>query len=185
MTALFVRQPDKTMLPFDAAAAAIADADEDIDDLDQDGAAAEGGWQGSRLRSSFSRLIWRSSSPGNWASISWVRPLEIWVGAGGQSGHQLSTPVGRLDFLCVDRQAGALVVVELKRGRSSDKVVGQVARYIGYVGTHIAQPGQAVEGLIVAHDADDALRYAVAAFPGLRVMTYEIAFQLRSVAGPA
>jgi len=41
-------------------------------------------------------------------------------------------------------------------GRPSDKVVGQAARYIGYVRTHLTQPGQQVEGLIIAHEADDA-----------------------------
>jgi RecB family endonuclease NucS len=79
----------------------------------------------------------------------------------------------------------ALVVVELKRGRPSDRVVGQAARYIGYVRTHLAQPGQPVEGLIVAHDAEDALRYAVAAFPGPQLMTYEVTFQLSAVEEPA
>jgi hypothetical protein len=28
-----------------------------------------------------------------------------------------------------------------------------VARYIGYVRTHLAKPGQPVEGLIIPHDA--------------------------------
>ena len=75
-------------------------------------------------------------------------------------------------------------VVELKRGRPSDKVVGQVARYIGYVRTHLAKPGQPVEGLIIAHDADEPLLYAVAAFPGLQLMTYGITFQLKAVEDP-
>ena len=76
----------------------------------------------------------------------------------------------------IGADADALVVVELKRGRPSDKVVGQVARYIGYVRTHLAKPGQAVEGLVIAHESDEALRYAVSALPGLRLMTYEVAF---------
>ncbi len=67
--------------------------------------------------------------------------------------------------MCTDRSANTLVIAELKRGRPSDKVVGQVARYIGYVRSRVAAPGRAVEGLIIAHDSDDALRYAIAAFP--------------------
>jgi restriction system protein len=122
---------------------------------------------------------------GNWKSIDWGRPLEIWNGPDGESGHQLVTSVGRLDFLCFDRSANALIVIELKRGRPSDKVVGQVARYIGYVRTHLAKPGQPVEGLIIAHDADEPLLYAVAAFPGLQLMTYGITFQLKAVEDPA
>jgi hypothetical protein len=74
---------------------------------------------------------------------------------------------------------------ELKRGRPSDKVLGQVARYIGYVRTHLAKPGQLIEGLIFAHDADEHVRYAVAPFPGLQLMTYGITFQLNAVEEPA
>jgi hypothetical protein len=40
-----------------------------------------------------------------------------------------------------------------------------------YVRTHLAKPGQPVEGLIIAHDADEPLLYAVAAFQGLQLMT--------------
>jgi hypothetical protein len=32
-----------------------------------------------------------------------------------------------------------------------------------------------------AHEADDALRYTVAAFPGLQLMTYEVTFELNPV----
>lgn len=60
-----------------------------------------------------------------------------------------------------------------------------MARYIGYVHSHIATSDQSVEGLIIAHEADDALRYAVAAVPGLHLMTYEVAFRLTAVDGPA
>jgi hypothetical protein len=184
MTALFLQQPDKTLLPFDAAASA-AGADEDIDSLGDDVVTGDDALVSEQAAEFVLEAHLEDFLAGNWASINWGRPLEIWVGPGDQSGHQLSTPVGRLDFLCADRRADALVVVELKRGRPSDKVIGQIARYIGYVRTHLARPGQAVEGLIVAHEADDALRYAVAAVPGLRVMTYEIAFHLNAVAEPA
>ena len=49
---------------------------------------------------------------GNWDTVHWGRPLRIWEDANGASGYQLSTPVGRLDILCVDTSTNALVVVE-------------------------------------------------------------------------
>jgi Endonuclease NucS len=101
------------------------------------------------------------------------------------SGHQYQTPVGRPDFVCIDPSTNALVIVELKRGRPSDKVVGQIARYMGWVRVHLAQPDQAVEGLIVAHETDDQLAYAVSALPGLSLMTYEVKFELKVAAEPA
>lgn len=180
MTALFVRQPDKTLMPYDAAAGTDADDDEEIDE--------EPGADGDVTLKQAAEFVLESHLEefliGNWNSIRWGRPLEIWDGPDGQSGHQLVTPIGRLDFLCADTLTDALVVVELKRGRPSDKVVGEAARYIGYVHTHLAKPGQPVEGLIVAHNADEALRYAVAAFPSLQLMTYEVTFQLNTVEDP-
>lgn len=181
MTALFVRQHDKTLIPYDPGVGDDTDYDEEIDE--EAGAAEEVTLEQSAefvLEAHLEEFL-----VGNWKSIPWGRPLEIWVGPDGQSGHQLVTPVGRLDFLCTDTLTNALVVVELKRGRPSDRVVGQAARYMGYVRTHLAKPGQAVEGLIVARDTEEALRYAVAAIPGLQLATYEVTFQLSAVAEPA
>jgi hypothetical protein len=61
----------------------------------------------------------------NWRLLDWGRPLDIFRHHDGTDGHQFSTPIGRLDFLCRDRGTEALVAVELKRGRPSDQVVGQ------------------------------------------------------------
>ncbi len=94
----------------------------------------------------------------NWEAIDWGRPLALWQSETGEIGHQLVTPVGRLGFLCRDTATNALVVVELKRGRPSDRVVGQAARYIGWVRAQLANEGQAVEGIIVAHQQDLQLR---------------------------
>lgn len=123
---------------------------------------------------------------GNWQHIGWGRSLEIWRGPNGETGHQFDTGVvGRLDFLCRDTENGSLVVVELKRGKPSDRVVGQTARYMGWVRTHLAAPGQAVDGLIVAHESDNNLRYAASAVPGLRLLTYQMTFALQPVREPA
>ena len=177
-TALFVRQLDKTLMPYDA----TADTDDD-EELDDESSLTEE----VTLEQSSEFVLevhLEEFLVGNWKAINWGRPLEIWNGPDGKSGHQLITPVGRLDFLCFDQLANALIVIELKRGRPSVKVVGQVARYIGYVRTHVAKPGQPGEGLIIAHEADDPLRYAVAAFPGLQLMTYGVTFQLNTVEEP-
>lgn len=104
--------------------------------------------------------------------------MELWESETGDLGHQLSTPVGRLDFLCRDTVTHALVVVELKRGRSSDSVVGQAARYMGWVASHLAVGNHPVEGIIVAHEQDLRLAYAIAAVPGLSVLTYTVDFAL-------
>ena len=70
-----------------------------------------------------------------------------------------------------------MVVVELKRRKSSDSVVGQTLRYIGWVDEHLAD-GRSVSGIIITHEYDDHLRYAVAACPRVEAWTYGVSFTL-------
>jgi hypothetical protein len=115
----------------------------------------------------------------NWHLIDWGRPLVLWEDEGGRFGHQVSTPVGRFDFLARETETNALVVIELKRGRPTDQVVGQAARYMGWLRDEYAQEDEKVEGIIVAAEADDRLYYAARAVPGLSVLVYEVSFGLR------
>jgi len=117
----------------------------------------------------------------NWTLIDWGRRLELWEDSDGRTGYQFQTPVGRLDLLARDADTDALVVIELKRGRSSDRVVGQAARYIGWIRNNLAKPGQLVEGIVIAGDVDDRLKYAVSAVLGLTVLAYQVSFELTDV----
>lgn len=119
MTALFVRQPDKTLLPFDPTDATGVDDGEIADGADGDDETLPEQSAEFVLEAHLEDFL-----AANWAAIGWGRQLEIWQSPDGQSGHQLATLVGRMNFLCADRNSGALVVIELKRGRPSDKVVG-------------------------------------------------------------
>ena len=67
--------------------------------------------------------------------------------------------VGRSDLICLDKKNN-LCVVELKRGFSSDQVVGQTLAYMGYVRENIAGDGQGVKGLIIVGRYDERLRLA-------------------------
>jgi hypothetical protein len=57
------------------------------------------------------------------------------------------------------------VVIELKRGQTSDATVGQVLRYINWVKANLAAEKQDVRGIIVASDVDEALKYAARGLP--------------------
>ena len=123
-------------------------------------------------------FVWRLTlkvPPRQLDAVDWGRPLRS-GGPAGISRHQLSTPIGLLDLLCTDASTNDFVVVELKRGHSADRVVGQVARYMGWVRTHLAITGQGVEGIVVAREHDDRLRYAAAAVPGLTILTHNVTF---------
>jgi hypothetical protein len=60
-------------------------------------------------------------------------------------------------------------------------VVGQAARYIGWIRNNLAKSGQLVEGIVIAGDVDDRLRYAVSAVNGLSVLAYQVSFELTNV----
>jgi hypothetical protein len=164
---LFNRSPDGSLTPFDEIPG-NAEYDQTIEDAE-----APAGRIEFALEAFLEQFLLT-----NWENIGWGRPLELWESASGDLGHQLATPVGRLDFLCHDTATDGLVVVELKRGRPSDRVVGQAARYMGWVRAHLARDGQPVDGLIIAHEQDLQLAYAVSAVADLSVLTYQIDFTL-------
>ncbi|MBU6172878.1 MAG: hypothetical protein KGQ60_03695, partial [Planctomycetes bacterium] len=53
-----------------------------------------------------------------------------------------------MDILAVSKDKSQLLVVELKKGRASDVLVGQTLRYTGYVQEELAEAGQTVKGII-------------------------------------
>jgi RecB family endonuclease NucS len=75
-------------------------------------------------------------------------------------GRQYSTTVGPIDLLTVDTKTGDYVVIELKKGRSADKVYGQCSRYMGWIRNNLAPGGKKVHGAIVAREIDDKLKAA-------------------------
>jgi restriction system protein len=69
-------------------------------------------------------------------------------------------------------------VIELKKGRESDKVVGQALRYIGWVSEELCKDGQKVRGIIICREPDDRLYYVVKVVPNLELKYYHIDFRL-------
>ena len=69
-------------------------------------------------------------------------------------------------------------MVELKRGRATDVVVGQIQRYMGYVKSVLAEPGQSVEGAIIALEDDLKLNRALTVTNNIKFYKYKINFQL-------
>lgn len=113
----------------------------------------------------------------NWKHIHFSSEL-VRYEVEDQNGRQFPAGLWSIDFLCIDKATGNLVVIELKRGKSSDSTVGQVLRYIGWVEENLAKPGQKVRGIIIAREVDDALRYAVKGLPGVTVLPYQVDFKL-------
>ncbi|EEW25188.1 endonuclease NucS domain-containing protein [Rhodobacter ferrooxidans] len=80
---------------------------------------------------------------------------------------------GFIDILARDA-AGAVVVIELKAGKTDARVIGQVLGYMGDIAAEDA--AAAVRGIIVAHDFDQRTRSAARAVPNLTLVRYAVAF---------
>lgn len=79
-----------------------------------------------------------------------------------QQQFSMGPGVGRSDLICSDKD-GNLIVIELKRGLSSDEAVGQILRYIGWIRENVASEDQNVHGWIITGDYDEQLRLAASA----------------------
>ena len=101
--------------------------------------------------------------------------LRLYTDDDGQ-GIEYRTAAGSIDILAIDA-AGALYVFELKRARSPDQAIGQLARYMGAL-RHKFGNDRIINGVIVAREITQNLRYAIAAIPNVRLFEYEVRFAL-------
>ena len=99
--------------------------------------------------------------------------LKLYKDDAGNFGRQYPTDIGPIDLLCVNNN-GNFVVVELKKGRSSDAAIGQIQRYMGWVKKNLCKNNETVFGTIITHEFDNKLRYSVAANDKLRIKYYKI-----------
>jgi restriction system protein len=86
----------------------------------------------------------------NWAQTELGKEYDVYSEEGERVGQQYLTDTGPLDILAISKDKKQLLVVELKKGRASDVVVGQVLRYMGYAQEELADNGQTVKGVIIA-----------------------------------
>ena len=117
----------------------------------------------------------------NWDRTEFAKDYIIYQEEGEIVGQQYETDCGRIDILAVSKDKKRILVIELKRGRTSDVVVGQTLRYMGYVKEEIAEPDQTVTGAIIALEEDQKLRWALAAVPNIAFYRYQIDFKLVKV----
>ena len=89
-------------------------------------------------------------------------------------GREYHTDVGFIDLLFKDK-SGKYLVVETKKGRESDKVIGQTQRYVGWVMKNLGE----CRSVIVVGEKDERLEYAVLPVKNLVTLKkYEVEFKL-------
>lgn len=114
----------------------------------------------------------------NWRHTEFGRDFVIFEEDGEPAGQQYLTDTGPLDILAVSKDRKSLLVIELKKGRPSDAVVGQCLRYMGFVKDELAEEGQSVIGAIIALEDDQRIRRALAMVPKITFYRYQISFKL-------
>jgi len=108
--------------------------------------------------------------------------LKIYEDKEVNEGQQYATEIGPIDILAVEPKSKSFVVIELKKGRPSDQVVGQVLRYMGWVKKNLCTMGQSVKGLVICRDSDSKLSYALEMTNNIDVRYYSVWFKLRESA---
>lgn len=96
---------------------------------------------------------------------------------GEEVGRQFQSDTGPIDVLAISKDKKEWLVVELKRGRASDNVVGQILRYMGFV-QDLAENGQTVRGVIIALEDDNRVRRALSMVPNIDFYRYQVTFKL-------
>jgi len=114
----------------------------------------------------------------NWDSTDLGKRFDIYEEEGEIIGQQYPSDTGPIDILAVSKDKKEIVVIELKRGRASDVVVGQIQRYMGYVKEKLAEADQKVIGVIVAFEDDLKVRRALSVTNNIEFYTYKVSFKL-------
>lgn len=114
----------------------------------------------------------------NWSQTQLGQEYDIFQEDGEINGQQYPTDTGYMDILAISKDKSKLLVVELKKGRASDAVVGQIQRYMGYVKEELAEENQSVQGVIIALEDDIRIKRALVVAPNIKFLKYQINFKL-------
>ena len=115
----------------------------------------------------------------NWNQTELGKSYDIVEEDGELVGQQYPTDTGPIDILAVSKDKKTILVIELKKGRVSDSVVGQIQRYMGYVNEELLEKGQSVKGIIIALEDDLRMKRALSMTSNIEFYRYEIDFKLK------
>lgn len=85
-----------------------------------------------------------------------------------------------IDILAIDKE-DALVVIELKVSRGYDRVVGQLMRYMAWIGENQADNDQHVRGMIIANEISKDLVLATSLLNNVQLFEYQLSLSLKQV----
>ncbi len=114
----------------------------------------------------------------NWKYTELGKQYDIYMEDGEIVGQQYPSDTGPIDILAISKDKKSILVVELKKGRVSDHVVGQVQRYMGFVLEQLAEKGQEVKGVIIGFEDDLKIKRALSVTNNIEFYKYQVTFKL-------
>lgn len=104
--------------------------------------------------------------------------LALYKDPEGNVAQQYPTDIGPIDILAKEPETHSFVVIELKKGRESDKVIGQTLRYMGWVSENLCTDNQKVKAIIICKEADSKLLLALKMTNNIDLKFYSLDFKL-------
>lgn len=112
----------------------------------------------------------------NWEKTELGKKYDLIIEDGELVSQQYKTDIGAIDILARDKETKSHVVIELKKGQTSDDTIGQLTRYMGWI---MEKKGDKnVSGVIIAADYDNKLEYALKVLQNIQVYLYKVNFTL-------
>lgn len=123
----------------------------------------------------------------NWDNTPLGKKYEILTEDGDTVGEHYQIKeggkrIGEIDILAKDKKSNEWVVIELKRDKTSDAVVGQTLRYMGWIEKKLAEKNEGVKGIIIVKEIDGKLRYSLSALKNkvkISCFEYNVRFSLK------
>ena len=81
--------------------------------------------------------------------------------------------IGEIDLLAYHKREPCYLVIELKKGKWSDKTIGQILLYMGWVKLRRAKENEEVKGLIISKPGDEKILYSMLCTTNIDLMSYD------------
>ncbi len=113
----------------------------------------------------------------NWQRTSFGKDYKLIYEEGDLVSQQYPTDIGYVDILAINKKTGNYLVIELKKGKSSASVIGQITRYVAWVKENLAKTKK-VKGIIIVFEADEKIKYSLKSLPDIDLYVYKVKFKL-------
>lgn len=117
----------------------------------------------------------------HWSLTDVAHEYDLIEEDGDLLSQQYRTSVGTIDILAKSKDGEEWLVIELKKGATSDMVVGQTLRYMGWIKANLCDNNESVRGLIIAKDFDSKMQHAISMVDDISLMKYTVDFKLDTV----